>query len=552
MQSSDAAFPRDCSSLRNGLTGLALLLTGAAIFGSANPAAGAEAATNSVTSDPVLSLMLEKGMITEDEAAKVQAQVDARRTNPVAIFPASKWKLSDGIKSMEVFGDLRLRYEDRSYTDPTGGSIDLNRLRYSVRLGLRGEVFDDFYYGLRFDTSANPRSTWVTMGTSASGNPYQGPFGKSTAGIGIGQVYLGWRPASWVELTLGKMPNPLFTSSMVWSSSINPEGAAEHFKYTVGEADLFANFGQFIYADNNPLSASSGLGVNSGLGQSAENIYQIAWQGGLTYHITTNISAKVGATVYQYYGLQRSSATQGISPYFGDPYVGEGSYTGPGSGVYIVNGYSGYPNGSALAGYESLGYPNNQVGLNHLLVVEVPFEFNFKLRKLDARVFGDFAYNLEGQQRAKDAASAYAAYLGYQAQSQNLQQSFSGFAPQTQDVKAYQIGFALGSKDALGLVNGTTAKKHAWEFRTYWQHVEQYALDPNLLDLDYFAGAENMEGIYVAFAYGFTDNFIGTIRYGNASRINKLLGTGGTGTDIPNINPIDRMEIFQADVTFKF
>jgi len=522
------------------------------MLGSANPAVGADAAAPSVTSDPVLSLMLEKGMITDDEAAKVQAQVDARRTNPAAIFPDSKWKISDGIKSMEVFGDLRLRYEDRSYTDQSGGSIDLNRFRYALRVGLRGEVFDDYYYGLRIETSANPRSSWLTMGTSSSGSPYQGPFGKSTSGINIGQVYLGWRPEPWFDLTLGKMPNPLFTSSMVWSSSINPEGAAEHFKYTVGEADLFANFGQFIYADNNPVSASSGLGVNSGLGQSAENIYQIAWQGGLNYHVTTNISAKVGATIYQYYGLQRSTATQGLSPYFGDPYVGEGSYTGPGSGIYIYNGYSGYPNGSSLPGYQSLGYPNNQVGLNHLLVVEIPFEFTFKLKHVDARVFGDVAYNLEGQQRAKDAASAYATYLTYQAQSQNLQQTFSGFSPQTKDVKAYQIGFALASKDALGLVNGTTSKKHAWEVRAFWQHVEQYALDPNILDLDYFAGVENMEGIYVTAGYGLTENFILTFRYGNASRINKLLGTGGTGTDIQQINPINSMEIFQADMTFKF
>src|SRR5208283_3033828 len=105
------------------------------------------------------------------------------------------------------------------------------------------------------------------------------------------------------------------------------------------------------------------------------NIFQIAWQGGLTYHITTNVSANVGATFYQYYGLQRSSPTEGVSPYFGDPYVGEGAYTGPGS-ANLINGYSGYGTSSTLPGYQSLGYPNNQVGLNNLTVLEVPFELN--------------------------------------------------------------------------------------------------------------------------------------------------------------------------------
>ena len=297
----------------------------------------------------------------------------------------------------------------------------------------------------------------------------------------------------------------------------------------------------------NPNTASGGLGFNGLNGQSADNIFQIAWQGGLTYRITTNTSAKIGATIYKYYGLQKSSSTAGISPYFGDPYVGEGAYTGPAS-ANLINGYSGYGTSSTLPGNESLGYPNNQVGLNNLLVLEVPFELNFRISRFDARVFGDVAYNFEGNERAQAAAAGYAAYLANQVTPSTI----STFAPQTGDDKAYQVGFAIGSHDALGLVNGSTSKKNAWEFRTYWQHVEQYALDPNLPDTDFFAGAQNMEGIYAAIAYGFSDNFIATFRYGNARRINNLIGTGGTGQDIQQINPINHMDLFQVDLTFRF
>lgn len=509
---------------------------------------GEDGSTNAtVPADPVLGLMLEKGMITEDEAAKVQAQVDARRTNMEAQYSEanSKWKISPGIKNMEFFGDLRLRYEDRNETDPSRGKIDLERYRYAVRFGVRGEAFDDFYYGFRMDTSPNPRSPWVTLGTSSSGTPYQGPFGKSTGGLYVGQLYLGWRPADWFELTVGKMPNPLYTSTMVWAPSINPEGLAEHLKYTVGNADFFVNMGQFLYQDENPVSASSGL-FNGAAGQTANNIFQVAWQAGLTYHITTNISVKAGATIYQYYGMQRTSpSSAGVAPYYGDPFVGEGAYAGPGS-VSTVNGASGYGTSGGLTGYASLGYPNNQVGLNNLTVLELPFEFNLKLKKVDVRLFGDVAYNFEGSTRAQAAASAYAAYLS------SLNATIKPFSPQTDDNKAYQIGLAIGSKDALGMVNGSVAKKHAWEVRTYWQHVEQYALDPNLVDQDFFAGALNMEGIYAAVAYGFSDNIIGTFRYGHANRINTLLGTGGTGQDIQQINPINSFDLFQFDVSFLF
>src|SRR6185295_3155546 len=106
--------------------------------------------------------------------------------------------------------------------------------------------------------------------------------------------------------------------------------------------------------------------------------------------------------------------------------------------------------------------------------------------------------------------------------------------------------------NGLGLISGTTSRRHAWETRAFWQHVEQYALDPNLLDSDFFEGRGNMEGIYAAAAYGFTANFVGTIRYGNASRINHQLGTGGSNQDIPQMNPIQKYQIVQLDLSLKF
>ena len=509
-------------------------------------------------SDPLLDLFIKKGFVTQNEAEQVEAEAEALRANESQMPPAplSRWKISQGIKSVQFFGDIRLRYEDREAQDPGGDKIDLQRFRYAVRVGLRGDLVDNLYYGFRVETSANPRSSFVTLGTASvpsSSNPaFQGPFGKSTASLGVGQIYLGWRPWDWVDITLGKMPNPLYTTPLVWSGNINPEGAAEQFKLTVGSADFFATFGQFLYQDMNPVSATGFLDVN-GLADN-KNIFMFAEQAGLTYHLTTNMSAKVGATVYSYYGLKRSTSTSGstTSPYFGDPYIGEGQYAGPGSGTgiaYQIYGYSGFGTGAGLPGYGSLNYPNNQVGLNNLLVLEIPFEFNFKIDQLDARVFGDYAYNLYGNQRAQAAATGYKAYL---ASVPAPGATISGFAPQTQDVKAYQFGFDLGSHDSLGLVGGTTSRKHAWEVKTYWQHIEQYSLDPNLLDTDFFEGNENLEGVYVAAAYSLTDNLIAAFRWGHASRINKLLGTGGTGQDIPQINPINDFDMYQVDLTLRF
>jgi hypothetical protein len=532
--------------MRYCLRSFTAITVAACVIYSAGKAHGEVVSTNSALTPvlQLLNLMLDKGIITEGEASKFQSQVAASQTNATEQLPPGQWKMSDAIKNFEVFGDIHLRYEDRSATAPGGGSIDLKRFRYAVRVGFRGEAFDDFYYGLRLETASSPRSTYVTMGSSSPG-----PYGKSAAGVAIGRAYLGWRPEPWFDFTVGKMPNPLYTTTMVWSPNINPEGLAERFKYSIGQADFFATFGQFVYQDENPVSASPGLDNALSLGQTVDNIFQVAWQGGFTYHVTTNFSAKIAATVYQYFGLKQSSQTDptGTSPYYGDPFVGEGAY--PQTGVALGN--SGYSTSTAPygeAGNYSLNYPNNQVGLNDLLVLEVPFELNYKFKKIDARIFGDVAYNFQGQQRAEAAAAGYQVYLN----NLGITPAPTAFAPQTGDNKAYQIGLAVASTGGIGLVDDSTFKKHAWELRTYWQHVEQYSLDPNLVDLNFFAADLNLQGIYIAGAYGFTDNLIGSVRYGHASRINDLLGTGGSSTDIPQINPISDFDLFQVDLSFRF
>ena len=159
-------------------------------------------------------------------------------------MPISKWKMSDAIKSMQLFGDLRFRYEYRGVDNVPGATpdtYDRERFRYALRIGLRGDLVDDFNYGVRLETSSNPRSPWSTFGNNTTSGSVS-PSDKSQSSIYIGQAYLGWHPADWYEMTVGRMPMPLYTTPMVWDSDINPEGAFEKFKYTVDNVDLFAGF----------------------------------------------------------------------------------------------------------------------------------------------------------------------------------------------------------------------------------------------------------------------------------------------------------------------
>jgi len=523
-------------------------VAGAQSFPSAQSPASAQSAPSSPlspSSDLLLDLFVKKGYVTQEEAQKVKEEADARMSS-LQQMPSMKWKISDGIKSIELFGDIRLRFEDRQAEVPNDARVDLGRFRYALRLGLRGDLADHFNYGIRLETASNPRSPWVTFGTSTSGTPYQSPFGKSTAALTLGQMYLGWRPANWVEFTVGKMPNPLYITPMVWDSDINPEGAVEKLKYTVGDVDFFANLAQFLYEDDNPNYTSPNIFPTFLSGQATSVPFLLAWQGGFIYHITKNISLKVAPTLYNYDGVGRNNTAPPIAaatplelntptaPGFSDTFVGEGGRGLP--GVAVGQNQAGVSQGAF-----NNGFIFNQTGLDYLQVLDIPFELDFKIGRKPARLFGDFAENLEGAQRAAAAGAVMQAY-----------DPAAKFVTQRYDNRAYQFGFGISSADELGMAYGTLARKNTWDARVYWQHVEQYALDPNLLDSDFFEGRGNLQGLYSALAYGFTDNLIGTVRYGFATRINNKLGTGGSNLDVPSVNPIKQYEILQLDLTCRF
>jgi len=448
------------------------------------------------SAEALINKLIQKGVLTEKEGQELMTETD---TNLVS---ASKWRLNEAFKNITLFGDVRFRYEYRGADNaPKSGTTTddymRERFRYAVRVGIKGDLFDDFYYGLRVETSTNPRSPWVTFGDDS--NPT--PSAKNSDGVNIGQAYLGWRPTSWFEVTVGKMPMPLYVTPLVWDTDINPEGAVEKFKLSVGNADFFANFGQFIYQDSNPDTAFP-----------SSDTFMLAWQLGANVKLAKDVSAKIAPVIYDYTGI-------GSANLLNQPFVGEG-----------LNGIN-----TGLSGSLANQTQFNQNGINDLLVLEVPGEVNFKVCKYNARGFGDFAYNLQGDDRARAAAKAAGPTV--------LSHPYTG------ENKAYQIGAGFGN---LGLVYGQTSKKHTWEARAYWQHIEQYSLDVNLIDSDFFEGRANLEGVYTALAYSFTDSIIGTVRYGYAHRVNDHLGTGGNNLDLPILNPVNQYHLLQLDVTWRF
>jgi hypothetical protein len=115
-----------------------------------------------------------------------------------------------------------------------------------------------------------------------------------------------------------------------------------------------------------------------------------------------------------------------------------------------------------------------------------------------------------------------------------------GIPPKGGDRYAYQIGLSIGQ----------LKKKHDWEMSAWWQHHDQYALDPNLVDSVLFDSRLNLEGVAVKAGYMLADPVAFNLTWAYAWRIDDSIGTGGNGQI--GINPLDQYQVFQADLSFKF
>jgi len=262
------------------------------------------------TDSALLDALVKKGVLSDQEAEDVRASEE----KDYASTAASKINLSSSIKSITFYGDLRLRYELRDGTTPAGftgsggalggkDSEDDNRWRYRLRFGVKGDLYDNFFYGLRLATNPNyDRSGNVTFGHSDAA----GPFGKDQSLLALDMVYLGWHATSDFTFTGGQMPNPLYTTNLVWDDNLNPEGAAEQWDHTFSNGlETFATAGQFVYQAAAGNGFTNGLGANS----SFNNTFMFAEQVGFKYKFNDDTFFKGAAGFYSYSGTQGNGAT---------------------------------------------------------------------------------------------------------------------------------------------------------------------------------------------------------------------------------------------------
>lgn len=455
---------------------LAVAVSGAVLI-----MAGQFALADSTTD--IVDALVSKGVLTEEEGKLITKGAKSQKE---AQDKAIKGKLSisGAFDNASLYGDIRVRHETRWSTAQNSPLIDYtrNRERYKITFGVKTET-GNWYSDLAFAMGSTGRSDNATIGSAPSvssaawSNPTNGDNNKEI--LYVKRAMVGWKATDWLTLEAGRMANPFYTTEMVWDKDLTMEGADAKFNFKAGDAKIFVTGAAIQYKGDSKIYSGTGAGADTFTNE------VVIGQVGIESPLTADLSGKAAVTYYKY-----GNVAGNFAPTF--------------SGAAALGG--------------------NVTGTNNLEIFEIPAELNYKFSsKYGVKLFGDFAYNADADQRRTLA--------GYDAQKQ------SG------DDRAYMLGLELKSQEGKKEVAGD------WVIKGWWQATGMFALDPNAVDSDFFDSKINMKGGIFKGQYAIADNVFFNTAYGHGSKYGNGQTAGVGGDTSYNLKNYD---LLQLDLTYKF
>lgn len=266
-------------------------------------------ATASTTIDVPYVPEAVRNQIRDEVKAEVVAQAKAERWIAPGTLPG--WL--DGVK---LSGDFRMRYQSTMFADgnfpafpdvnailQAGGvsrtdfpllntTDNFHQLRYRARLGVEAQISDKVKLGFRLASGED-------NGPIATNDIIGDNFRKDA--IYIDRAYLELKPIKQATLIAGRMPNPFYSTDLVWDVDVNMEGLAGQLSHDFGDdllgARLFATGGYF------PLQEKETDGIER---------YLLAGQGGVSIRPVDDLELQFAGAYYDFKNLQgRRNAPDG-------------------------------------------------------------------------------------------------------------------------------------------------------------------------------------------------------------------------------------------------
>jgi hypothetical protein len=536
-------------------------------------ALGGSAFAQDTAQSALIDKLVQKGILSTKDGQELQTelQTEAAQNAPSQQPGGGKgiFDISSPVTSIQLFGDLRIRYavnEGAAGGRDTGDVGQRDRLRYALHLGTNVHVADGWTMGVVLESSANARSSNVTLGSTGynAGNFAKGNVttatavtsfstttttaltglttttakvgtpatsvlvtaktasGKVVSGIAdktatfltgdtygdevfFGQVFLKYQPTDWATIEVGKFRTNLVSTRMVWSDEISPEGIGENFIWHFGGD-----------------SGAHGPDGPAGYDKDAKESKIVTPPKGVSFDLFANFAQYV----YDDAGFENAYNTGSgttTSPLVETPnntsnwllgfqVGGKVNFT-PTTYFTVAPTYYCYTEGGS---FSNTGFFN---GDSPLVIVN-------KNAQASLLTFNQTSTNNLG---IIDVPVQFGSKIG--------SVPFTIFGDFADNLYASERAANAGHPDKgnegiawqAGLSLGEIKKKGDWEIRGWWQRSEEFALDPNITDYNIFDGRLNMQGIYLKATYAVADAVNVSIEYSNGHRIDSSLGTPGTG-----------------------
>jgi len=484
----------------------------------------------------------------------------------------NKILLSSGVTEMKLYGDLRFRYQGDEFHPvvevPALATTDRNRFRFRLRIGADVQLGDQFFAGVT-----------LASGQPSDSNNQTYTEGYDNYSIYIDKAFAGWEPNDWFTFVIGKQANPFYTTDLVWSPDLTPNGAVETIDLTAAFAseeekrfslELISMQGAFY----------NGASFTGGSDQS----WQFAEQLKATWHLNKNLSITLAPgfmteTAASITGLQNSqefsksddaltaAASVQVQTTTTTTETTTIKYSSTGAGTKTVTPVnttttvttttpatgavrsvttvttnqqtqitSTIPTNHALANKTFVTTATTGGGTvtvttpvgatpaqetRDLAIITAPGDISFNLGGLDTKFYWDFAYNTEGEHRAADEyfLSTHSA----------------------EDDYAWLVGLQVGNNAHAG----------DWSAYVNYRRVGMDSIDPNLNDSNFALSYLNVQGIKIGIAYSFTDSLVGDITFFKSWQLNRGI-TGGEATGGAQLANAKTTDVLQVDLNLKF
>jgi hypothetical protein len=349
-----------------------------------------------------------------------------------------------------------------------------------VRLGVKARISSDLTAGLRLASGnfGNPVSTNETLGNN---------FGSYN--LVLDRAYLKYVDQDidrypWMTLQGGRMPNPWFSTDLVWDTDLNFDGAAATFRYNMSGS------GNLLSMDERDRTLFLTVGAFSldEVELSDRDKWLFAGQIGTDIRFDNQSRFRLGLAYYDYYNI-----TGKISP-LSQPnrydFTAPG-YVQKGNSMFVISNNPSNP-------FERFGLASDYD------LIDVTAEYDIAMfAPVHVILTGDYVKNIgydagEIRDRLNGAGMFVNSTI------------FTG-DPDNEQTEGYMARLALGWPKVR--------MRRSWQVFFAYKHLERDAVLDAFTDSDFHLGGTNAEGWIVGGTYSLMDDTYVKIRYLSADEI---------------------------------